>query len=110
MMRFVPSIFVLADDLTAVAELAAIGVEYGLTTEMATGAAGEGWMPRCWLFDMDTRSLSGSHAGAGASARRWHALPRTAVLYKKTDSVLRGQVVSELRAIQQAIALPAALL
>ncbi len=107
-MTFVPSILVLADDLTGAAELAAIGVEYGLTTEMAT-AAPEKADAALLVVDTDTRSLSGSQAAARIR-ETLATLPRTAVLYKKTDSVLRGQVVSELRAIQQAIALPAALL
>ena len=103
-----PSILVLADDLTGAAEIAAIGVEHGLETELAT-IAPQKTDAALLVIDTDTRPMSGSDAAARIG-KMLDTLPRPTTFFKKTDSVMRGRVVSELRAIQQALQFPASLL
>lgn len=102
------SILVLADDLTGAAEIAAIGVEHGLKTELAT-AVPPNADASLLVVDTDTRAMSGPEAAARV-CEMLALLPRPTLLFKKTDSLLRGQVLSELGAIQQVLGLPAALL
>ena len=107
-MTAVPSILVLADDLTGAAEIAAIGVEHGLNTELATTAPQKA-DATLLVIDTDTRPMSGSEAAARIG-KMLETLPRPTTLFKKTDSVLRGQVVAEVQAIEQALRFPATLL
>src|SRR5579864_2587508 len=104
----VPSILVLADDLTGAAEIAAIGVEHGLKTELATAAPSK-IDADLLVIDTDTRPLPGPRAAVRITELLGQ-LPRTEMLFKKTDSVLRGQIIPELRAIQNSLQIPAALL
>ena len=107
-MTAVPSILVLADDLTGAAEVAAIGVEHGLNTELATTVP-QNVESALLVIDTDTRPAPGAQAAARIGDLL-NALPRPTAFFKKTDSVLRGQVLAEVRAIQQALGIPAALL
>jgi uncharacterized protein YgbK (DUF1537 family) len=106
-------IIILADDLSGAAELAGIAYLHGLTAEVQrqfdpTSTA------EVLAIDTDSRGLA-----ASAAAERLHALAgqiaaaRSAWIYKKTDSVLRGQPRAEIEAIlnatghQRALLIPA---
>jgi uncharacterized protein YgbK (DUF1537 family) len=106
-------IVVIADDLSGAAELAGIAAAHGLRAEVHTR-----FQPGCRAdviaMDTDTRSKP-----AGEAARIVEAVTRAACapgpewLYKKTDSVLRGNIGSEVGAMlrvmgkQQAMLVPA---
>jgi uncharacterized protein YgbK (DUF1537 family) len=100
---------VIADDLTGAAEIGGVAWRHGLTAEVQLGAFA-GSSADVIIVDMDTRSLP-----ACESARRVGAIVRTCPggvgrIFKKVDSVLRGPVVAELRALLEATGLPRALL
>jgi uncharacterized protein YgbK (DUF1537 family) len=103
-------IIILADDLSGAAELAGIAYMHGLTAEVQrqfdpTSSA------EVLAIDTDSRGLA-----ASAAAERLQALAgqiaaaRPAWIYKKTDSVLRGQPRAEIEAILSAIGHERALL
>jgi len=89
---------VLADDLTGACELAAIGHRWGLQTvvsmELDHPPGGAGLV----VYDTETRLES----GGVASAKILSAIPNLAgqrarrMIYKKTDSVMRGPISAEL--------------
>ncbi len=91
-------IAVIADDLTGAAELAGIGLRYGLKVEMSTMINPS---PSTQLFVVTTDSRSTDEQSA---VEIMHNLTRQLValkptfIYKKIDSVLRGHVLSELHA------------
>jgi uncharacterized protein YgbK (DUF1537 family) len=89
---------VLADDLTGAAEIAAIGVEHGLSTELATAAPERAVAADLLVVDTDSRPLD-ARGAAEKIARLLVRLPKAAAFFKKTDSVLRGQIAAELAAI-----------
>jgi uncharacterized protein YgbK (DUF1537 family) len=96
-------IVVLADDLSGAAELAGAALARGFTAEVQTQF--EPATPaEVVCVDTDTRSLSAAEAAriAGETAASV-AAAHPAWLYKKCDSVLRGHVLAELRAIQSVI-------
>jgi uncharacterized protein YgbK (DUF1537 family) len=111
------SILVLADDLTGAAEIAAIGADFGLSTSLRTAAdlqtpatgAGSADTAELEVLDTDTRPLSAPDAAARI-ASILQRLGRPRFLFKKTDSVLRGQIAAELSAILSALHLSRALL
>lgn len=82
---------VIADDLTGAAEIAGIGMRYGLRTRLDI-------LPETdtdadlTVIDSGSRSVSDELArqSLGDLARRVASWPRAANLYLKTDSVLRG--------------------
>ena len=100
-----PGIAVIADDLTGAAELAAAAADLGLSAEVHTSpdpgrADFTGCAADVVAVDTDTRSRAAGDAAravahaAGAllrAGRRW--------IYKKTDSVLRGNVRAEVAAL-----------
>src|SRR4051812_21721536 len=93
-----PRLLVLADDLSGAAELAGIGLEYGLATDLARAASPS--QAQLLVIDTDTRLL----APEAAAARVTHILNelpagRLVQVYKKTDSLLRGQIPAELGAM-----------
>lgn len=108
---------VIADDLTGAAELGAVGLRYGLRAEiLVLGASfereaaparraaktGSPTAPSLLCITTDSRSLSARQAAARArTAARLLRRAGAAWIYKKTDSVLRGQVVAELHAIMK---------
>jgi uncharacterized protein YgbK (DUF1537 family) len=114
---FAPSLFnlssmigVIADDLSGAAELGGIGLRRGLTAEILVGGRPSG---RADLVCVDTDSRSCPPAEAGrraAAAAKLLADSGAGWLYKKTDSVLRGQVVAEVKAILKQLRLKQALL
>jgi len=92
---------VVADDISGAAELGAMGLRFGLRAELLTaGPVSSGAELVC--IDSDSRSCPPEEAGrrAALAAQQLRAAGAEWI-YKKVDSVLRGQVVAEVRAIQQ---------
>lgn len=91
-------IVVIADDLTGAAEIAGIGWRHGLSVEILRQPQPP---PRVDLvvYDLDSRDCSAAEA-----ARRMRAVlrplrrRRPTLIFKKVDSVLRGNVRAELEA------------
>lgn len=108
---------VIADDLTGAAELGAVGLRHGLRAEVlilrqefriksARGnqpaEAGTPCTPDLICVTTESRSLSPRRAALRATAgARWLRNAGAKWVYKKTDSVLRGQVTAELEAIMK---------
>lgn len=101
---------VIADDLTGAAELAGIGVRYGLVSEVIVRGECKSDADLICV-DTDSRSCHPSEA-ARRAANAARKLRKAGVrwIYKKVDSVLRGNVLAEIQAIQKALNLPATLL
>jgi uncharacterized protein YgbK (DUF1537 family) len=103
-------IAVLADDLSGAAELAGAALRHGLRAEVQTvfDPASDADVV---CVDLGTRSGTAPAAtAAAAEAARLLAAARPAWIYKKCDSVLRGHVLVELRAIMEAADRPRAIL
>ncbi|HEX7653813.1 MAG TPA: four-carbon acid sugar kinase family protein [Verrucomicrobiae bacterium] len=101
---------VIADDLTGAAELGAIGWRHGLRAEIVrSGKPGRSADLVC--VDTDSRARDPQEAGrrAAAAARLLQAAGARWI-YKKVDSVLRGQVTAEVEAVMKQLKLDRALL
>jgi uncharacterized protein YgbK (DUF1537 family) len=101
---------VIADDLTGAAELGAVGTRHGLRAEIVRHGPPSG---RADLVCVDTDSRSCPAADAGQRAALAANLLRAAGaewIYKKVDSVLRGQVTAEVEAVMRQLGLDRALL
>jgi uncharacterized protein YgbK (DUF1537 family) len=101
---------VIADDLTGAAELGAVGLRHGLSAEIVR--RGEpGGRSDLVCVDTDSRSCEPAAAAkrAAAAAKMLHAAGARWI-YKKVDSVLRGQVMAEVEAVMQQLKLDRALL
>ncbi|MEJ6981408.1 four-carbon acid sugar kinase family protein [Pedobacter sp. P351] len=91
-------IAVIADDLTGAAELAGIGLNYGLNVEISAK------VPSVSQIDLlviatDTRSKTEDEAVADMlEVTKQIALLKPEFIFKKVDSVLRGYIVSEINA------------
>jgi D-threonate/D-erythronate kinase len=104
---------VIADDITGAAEIAGIAVRYGITTRIVTdpAALSDAASDILTVFDSESRlavpttahRLIATHATS-------HTHKPGDVLYKKTDSVLRGPVLAEIEAFLLAARTRAALL
>jgi len=92
-------IFVIADDFSGAAEIAGIGLRYGLKCSLQTELNWAG-KPDLLILDTDTRSLPESNALRKLS-NIIDQLPDRSFdwLYKKIDSVLRGHVMAEIRLV-----------
>lgn len=94
---------VVADDLTGAAELGAVGWRRGLKAEIVSDAPPS---PEADLVCIDThsRSLRPEEAGRGAAlaARRLRQADARWI-YKKVDSVLRGHVIVEVKAMMDEV-------
>jgi D-threonate/D-erythronate kinase len=101
---------VIADDLTGASELGGIGVRHGLKAEVILHGECIGHADLLCL-DTDSRSCTAKEA-ARRAARAARKLRKAGAvwIYKKVDSVLRGNVVAEVRAIQDALGLKSTLL
>ena len=111
--------FVIADDITGAAEIAGIALGFGcrvrFTTSVERLTLGDG----VTVLATDTRSMPRTEAVAVTErivarlrAAAPNGLPDVVRLFKKTDSVLRGHVTAELRALmtagyERALLLPA---
>jgi len=101
---------VIADDLTGAAELAGIGLRYGLTAEVIVQGECNG-KAELVCVDTDSRSCTANEAARrAAAAARELRKAGAAWIYKKVDSVLRGNVLAEAQAIQKALGLRGVLL
>ncbi len=112
-------IVVIADDITGAAEMAGVAFDYGLRVRLVLGLDEGLPVADVVVVATDTRSMSASQAVAVTKevmARLlMHAKERMPfpVLFKKTDSALRGHVMEELEAIlasgpyKKAVFLPA---
>ncbi|MGX7688790.1 four-carbon acid sugar kinase family protein [Flectobacillus roseus] len=94
-------ILVIADDLTGAAEIAGIGLRYGLKVRVCTEIIQE-VTEDLLVISADTRSLTENQAVAKVeylikSSQQY----KPSLIYKKIDSVLRGHVLAEIKAIQQ---------
>lgn len=103
-------IAVIADDLTGAAELAGIGLQYQLKTEIEMLVDAE-TDADLLIIATDTRSMTADEAKATVDqiTRQLMALkPRS--IFKKIDSVLRGHVVDEVISQMEASGLQSALI
>ena len=103
-------IVVLADDFSGAAEVAGAAFEHGLSAEVHVGNL----LPSAAdvvVIDTDTRSCSAATAAAIVAyvcRSLINAQPKW--IYKKTDSLLRGPVLTELNAICRELGMPRCLL
>ena len=97
--RTKPVIVAIADDFTGAAEVAAVGLRYGLKPEVQTSFF-QDTAADLLVIDTCTRSKSVSQTAARLADlfTQLRPLP-TAWIYKKVDSVLRGPVAAELETI-----------
>ncbi len=100
---------VIADDLTGAAELGAIGWRHGLRAEIVR--SGKPGAADLVCVDTDSRACEPAEAAkrAAAAAKMLRAAGAKWI-YKKVDSVLRGQVTAEVEAVMQQLKLNRALL
>ena len=86
----------LADDFTGAAEVAGVLFRHGIAVEMSVGPSAPA--TTALVVDTESRGLDPEAAGEATRAA-FSALGRGTVLYKKTDSVLRGPVRREIEAL-----------
>ncbi len=104
-------IAVIADDFTGAAELGGIGLRYGLSVEINT-AVHPATKADLLIIAADTRST-----GEAAAVKEMETITQALVqlklpvlIYKKTDSVLRGHIIAEITAQLETLGLTKALL
>jgi D-threonate/D-erythronate kinase len=91
-------IAVIADDFTGAAELAGIGLRYNLTVELGT-EVNTATNADLFVIATDARSLPEVEAVAVMQKHTRELLAlQPAMIFKKTDSVLRGHVLAEIQA------------
>lgn len=96
-------IAVLADDLTGAAEIAALGARCGRRAVILTSDLEPTENPELVVIDTDTRLEAPEIAAQRVyQTSRLEVVAGAPLLYKKTDSVLRGPVRAELEAIARA--------
>lgn len=96
-------ITVIADDLTGAAEIAGICLRYGIDTSFGIDAVPQKKAP-ITIIATDSRSMTEEEAYTThlQLAKEIVANAKNEILFKKCDSVLRGNVVSEIIAISKA--------
>lgn len=95
-------IVVIADDLTGAAEVGGVALRYGLTVEVQMELATDVDVSLI-VIDTDTRSCTAAEASRRvASVAGQLREGAAAQVFKKVDSVLRGQVTAELTALLKA--------
>ena len=95
-------IIVIADDLSGAAEIAGIGLRYGLSTRLVLDARNIGTASSTLtVINADTRAMPKSEA-MQVVAELMRQIDRDAVFFKKIDSVMRGHVVGEIDAVLNA--------
>lgn len=103
-------IVVIADDFTGAAEIGGIGLRYGLKVEVNTEVNLQSTADLL-VIATDARSMSEKNAVlVMTSVTEQVAKLKPSVVFKKTDSVLRGHVVAELMAQLKVLQIPVALL
>ena len=105
-------IVVIADDLTGAGEIGGIGLAYGLNVQLQRRFCSD-TDAQLLIIDTNSRSLSPEEAGRvmrdTAQQLNDSNLP-IEWIYKKTDSVLRGPVASELEALREVMGVARVLL
>lgn len=105
-------IAVIADDITGAAEIAGIGLRFGLRVSLSTDVS---TLPgdNCDLLVYATNTRSFAKEEAAVENARLGELLRAYgchTIFKKTDSILRGHVVAELHALMKSMKFQRALL
>ncbi len=101
---------VIADDLTGAAELGAVGRRHGWRAELVRNGEPSGQADLVCV-DTDSRSCDAAAAARRAAlAARMLGAAGAEWIYKKVDSVLRGQVTAEVEAVMRQLGLNRALL
>ncbi len=101
---------VIADDFTGAAEIGAVGLRHGLRAEVLLNGDPSGNVDLVCI-DTDSRSCAPEEAGRRSAAAANLLASRGADwIYKKVDSVLRGQITAEIQAILSELELSRALL
>src|SRR5438552_18966298 len=98
MMSRIPTtrILVIADDLSGAAEIASLGVRYGISARIERDPLADD-APGLTVIDTDTRLHSpGAVADVLSRALSDVRARKFDLVYKKTDSVLRGPVLTEI--------------
>lgn len=91
---------VIADDITGAAEIAGIAFSKGHQVSLVCG---EGVATnQITVIATDTRSMTEAEAIAETKQLSFLISHHSSLIYKKTDSALRGHVVAELEALMQA--------
>jgi len=98
------SLTAVADDLTGAAEIAAIGHRHGLRSVICTRTGRSSKPSGLTVYDTDSRLLPEDEATLRLEALG-HILSenRPQLTYKKTDSVLRGNVAAELLTLARSL-------
>jgi D-threonate/D-erythronate kinase len=101
---------VIADDLTGAAELGAVGLRHGFSAEVVTDGKPSG-EAELVCVDTDSRSQTPQEAARRVTAAV-KLLQKAGAewIYKKVDSVLRGQVTAEIEAMMKQLGVERALL
>src|SRR5881227_3497421 len=103
-------IAVIADDLTGAAELGALALRHGLAAKIVQKEPIDR-QAGCVCFNTDSRSCDPPEASRRAAAAAQLVQAASAEwLYKKTDSVLRGNILAELEGIMNQLGFNRALL
>ena len=101
---------VVADDLTGAAELGAVGLRHGLRAEIVRSGKPSGTADLVCV-DTDSRACPAPEAARrAAAAAKLLRLAGARWIYKKVDSVLRGNVTAEVEAVMQQLHFNRALL
>ncbi|MGC4033173.1 MAG: four-carbon acid sugar kinase family protein [Tepidisphaeraceae bacterium] len=97
-----PRLLVIADDLTGAAEIGGLATRFGLSTQLLRTAAPPPTSCDCVVYDTDSRLLPANKAAEKTAA---FALAAKAgafdLVFKKTDSVLRGEPFVEIAAVAE---------
>jgi len=103
-------IAVIADDITGAAEIAGVGLSFGMRVALVFDIKGSLPEVDLLVYATDTRSLT-ANAAVEETNRVIRQLKGAGcdIIFKKTDSALRGHVVAELEAILQEAALSRAI-
>jgi uncharacterized protein YgbK (DUF1537 family)/mono/diheme cytochrome c family protein len=95
-------VIVIADDLTGAAEVAGAALRFGLTAEVQIGRV-DASPADVVVIDADSRSLNADAAAATVLELTMQSLElRPDAVFKKVDSLLRGPVAAEIRAMRAA--------
>jgi uncharacterized protein YgbK (DUF1537 family) len=104
-----PRILIIADDFTGAAEIGGIATAFGLSAQIACGPLPPA-SSDALIVDTDTRHLPADQATQRLQSLLAQVEPGNFdLIYKKTDSVLRGSVAAEVKAIVDALRLKRAL-
>src|SRR5437762_1247357 len=100
----------IADDFSGAAEIAGIGARYGLPTTLTRRAIPD-TTEGLSVIDTDSRSLTPTGAAQAVTTFAHQLDPAEFdLIYKKTDSLMRGPVIAEIVALMRAFNRTAAIL